>query len=69
VRDLLQAHERALAALAWRVAPPGTVEVGEQMGLPLLPPSEIVLYARLADPRSRGALRAISAAFRNSPAR
>jgi DNA-binding transcriptional LysR family regulator len=58
----------ALAAQAWRVAPPGTVEIGGQLGLPPLPPSEIVLYARLVDPRSRGALRAISAAFRNGPA-
>jgi DNA-binding transcriptional LysR family regulator len=59
----------ALAALARRVAPAGTIEVGEQLGLPPLPPSEIVLHTRLADPRSRGMLRAVSAAFRNTASR
>lgn len=54
----------AVAALAHRVAPVGAVEVGEKLGLPLLPSSEIVLHSNLSDARSRGALRTLAAAFR-----
>lgn len=54
----------AVAALAHRVVPIGIVEVGDRLGLPALPPSEIVLHSRLSDPRSRGALRTLAAAFR-----
>jgi DNA-binding transcriptional LysR family regulator len=54
----------AVAALAHRVAPVGVVDVGERFGLPELPPSRIVLHSTLSDPRSRGALRSIAAAFR-----
>ncbi|WMJ02042.1 LysR family transcriptional regulator [Pseudomonas chlororaphis subsp. aurantiaca] len=53
-----------VAALAHRVAPAGAVEVGERLGLPLLPVSEIVLLARPTDARSEETLRALSAAFR-----
>jgi DNA-binding transcriptional LysR family regulator len=54
----------AVAALAQRVAPVGVVEVGEKLRLPPLPPTEIVLHSTLSDPRSRGALRTLAAAFR-----
>lgn len=54
----------AVAALAQRVAPQGVVDIGDRFGLPPLRSSEIVLYSTLSDPRSRGALRAIAAAFR-----
>lgn len=54
----------AVAALAQRVAPVGVVEVGERLGLPMLPSSEIVLHSTLSDARSRGALRTLAAAFR-----
>jgi DNA-binding transcriptional LysR family regulator len=54
----------AVAALAYRVAPVGMVEVGERLGLPALPSSEIVLHSTLSDARSRGALRTLAAAFR-----
>ena len=54
----------AIAALAYRVAPIGAVEVGERLGLPALPVSEIVLHSTLTDARSRGALRTLAAAFR-----
>ncbi len=54
----------AVAALAHRVAPIGVVEVGERLGLPALPSSEIVLHSTLSDARSRGALRTLVAAFR-----
>jgi DNA-binding transcriptional LysR family regulator len=54
----------AVGALAQRVAPVGVVEVGEQLGLPALPTSEILLHSSLSDARSRGALRTLAAAFR-----
>ncbi|MEW6644786.1 MAG: LysR family transcriptional regulator [Pseudomonadota bacterium] len=54
----------AVAALAHRLAPAGSVEVGDRFGLPALPSSTIVLHSRLTDARSRGALRTLSAAFR-----
>jgi DNA-binding transcriptional LysR family regulator len=54
----------AVAALAHRVAPVGVVEVGEKLGLPPLPASDIVLHSTLSDARSRGALRTLAAAFR-----
>lgn len=54
----------AVAALAHRVVPVGVIEVGERLGLPALPSSEIVLHSTLSDARSRGALRTLAAAFR-----
>jgi DNA-binding transcriptional LysR family regulator len=54
----------AVAALAFRVAPVGAVEVGERFGLPALPSSEVVLHSSLSDMRSREALRTLAAAFR-----
>jgi DNA-binding transcriptional LysR family regulator len=54
----------AVAALAHRVAPPGLIEVGERLGLPQLPPAEIVLHSALTDMSSRGALRTLAAVFR-----
>ncbi|QXI27033.1 LysR family transcriptional regulator [Pseudomonas vanderleydeniana] len=53
-----------VAALARRVAPAGAVEVGEQLGLPSLPMTEIILHARPTDARSQETLRVLSAAFR-----
>ncbi|MFO2465921.1 LysR family transcriptional regulator [Pseudomonas sp. 15FMM2] len=53
-----------IAALARRVAPAGAVEVSESFGLPRLPVSEVVLYSRISDERSRETLRALSATFR-----
>src|SRR5471032_500111 len=55
-----------VATLAPRVAPPGAVDVGERLGLPLLPLSQIVLHTRATEPRSREVLRALSAAFRGT---
>jgi DNA-binding transcriptional LysR family regulator len=54
----------AIAAMAYRVAPPGAVEVGERFGLPPLPAFDVVLHSTLSDARSRGALRTLAAAFR-----
>jgi DNA-binding transcriptional LysR family regulator len=54
----------ATSVFSCRLAPPGTVEVSRRFGLPALPSSEIVLLSKLTDARSRAALRALAAAFR-----
>ena len=54
----------AIAALSYRIAPIGTYDIGERLGLPSLPSSEVVLHSSLTDPRSRAALRTLAAAFR-----
>jgi DNA-binding transcriptional LysR family regulator len=54
----------AMAVFSCRLAPSGTVEVGERFRLPRLPSSEIVLHSTLTDPKSRAALRTLAAAFR-----
>jgi DNA-binding transcriptional LysR family regulator len=54
----------AVAALARRVAPPDTVDLGPQLGLPPLPPHEVVLHSRAPDARARGVLRTLGAAFK-----
>ncbi len=54
----------AVAALARRVAPPGTIDVGPQLGLPPLPARELILCSSATDRRSRTALKALGAAFR-----
>ena len=53
----------AVAALARRVAPSGTVDLGPRLGLPPLPSREVVLYSKLSDTRARRALRTLGAAF------
>jgi DNA-binding transcriptional LysR family regulator len=56
----------AIAALARRVAPADSVEVGERLGLPALPNADVRLYSTtLTDARARGALRTLAAAFRS----
>ncbi|KAB1079878.1 LysR family transcriptional regulator [Methylobacterium soli] len=55
-----------VAALAGRVTPAGAVEVGESLGLPPLPASQVVLRTRLADARAREALRVVGSAFRSA---
>jgi DNA-binding transcriptional LysR family regulator len=54
----------AVAALAYRAAPSGLVEVGAKLGLPDLAPSEIVLHTNALVPRARAALRVLTTAFR-----
>lgn len=56
----------AMAALAHRVAPVGAIDVGDRLGLPVLPASTIMLHARPGNSRSRDVLRALTAAFRSS---
>jgi DNA-binding transcriptional LysR family regulator len=56
----------AVAVLGRRVAPPGTVDVGPALGLPALPPRDLVLYASLTDPAARQSLRTLAAAIRST---
>jgi hypothetical protein len=48
------------------VAPPGTVDVGPQLGLPPLPSRDVVLYSSLTDQQARGSLRTLTAAIRST---
>lgn len=59
----------AIAPLARRIAPPGVVDIGPQLGLPSLGNSSVVLYARASDPRASATMRALAAAFRGTAAR
>jgi DNA-binding transcriptional LysR family regulator len=55
----------AVAPLARRIAPPGTIDVGPALALPPLGRSKVVLHARTSDARARAALRTLAAAFRS----
>lgn len=54
----------AIAALARRVAPPDTIDLGARLGLPRLPAREVMLHSRVSDARARSALRTLGAAFK-----
>ena len=54
----------AVAPLAKRIAPAGTVDVGPAFGLPRLSPSKVMLYSRVSDASKRSALRILAATFR-----
>jgi DNA-binding transcriptional LysR family regulator len=56
----------AVAALARRVAPVGTVDVGPELGLPTLPRREVVIYASVNDPQAKNALRTLGAAIHST---
>jgi DNA-binding transcriptional LysR family regulator len=53
----------AVAALARRVAPADTIDLGPRLGLPPLPSRDVMLYSKLSDARTRRALRTLGAAF------
>jgi DNA-binding transcriptional LysR family regulator len=55
----------AIAVIARRTAPGGTVDVGPALSLPSLPTQEVVLYSALNDRRSRNALRTLAEAFKS----
>lgn len=55
----------AVATLAARLAPPGTVEVGAQFELPALPPSKVIAKIRVRDRQSKDAIKTFLAAFRS----
>lgn len=54
----------AIAVLSRRVAPPGLVDVGPALGLPALPPRDLLLHASLTDATARQSLRTLAAAIR-----
>ncbi len=56
----------AVAALGRRVAPPGTIDVGSQLGLPSLPSRDVMLYSGLSDRQARSALRTLCAVIRST---
>lgn len=58
----------AVAALGRRVAPPGTIDIGPQLGLPPLPPIDVVLCSRWTDRQASGSLRSLVAAIRSTAA-
>lgn len=53
----------AIAVLARRTAPSGTLEVGPLLSLPPIPAQDVMLYSSLTDRRSREALRVMALAF------
>ncbi len=53
-----------VAPLARRIAPPGTIDVGETLKLPSLGRSDVMLHSHASDHRSLAALRTLAAAFR-----
>jgi DNA-binding transcriptional LysR family regulator len=59
----------AVAPLARRIAPPGTLEVGHSLALPPLGRSTVGLHSRISDARARAALRTLAAAFRSMAAK
>jgi DNA-binding transcriptional LysR family regulator len=56
----------AVAALGRRVAPPGTIDIGQALELPPLPSRTVMLYSNLADQQARRSLRTLSAAIRST---
>lgn len=58
----------AVAPLARRIAPPGTLDVGRSLALPPLGHSTVALHSRISDARARAALRTLAAAFRSMAA-
>ncbi|VVE08161.1 LysR family transcriptional regulator [Pandoraea iniqua] len=56
----------AVAALAHRVAPAGTVDVGQRLGLPPLPVRDVVMHTGLTDAQARRTLQTLSAALRTT---
>ena len=56
----------AVAALGRRVAPPGTIDMGQQLGLPPLPPRDVILHSTLTDQHARRSLRTLAAAIRST---
>jgi DNA-binding transcriptional LysR family regulator len=55
----------AIAPLARRLAPVGSIDLGPTLKLPRLGRSKVMLYSCVDDPRRRAALRTLSAAFRS----
>jgi hypothetical protein len=58
----------AVAPLARRIAPSGTLDVGRSLALPPLGRSTVALHSRISDAHARAALRTLAAAFRSMAA-
>jgi DNA-binding transcriptional LysR family regulator len=54
----------AVAALGRRVAPAGTIDIGEKLGLPPLPSRDVVLHSNVADRQTRASLKTLAATIR-----
>ncbi len=55
-----------VAPLAARLAPAGSIDIGDGARLPKLPRSDIMLHSRVSDARLAGAIRTLAAAFRST---
>jgi hypothetical protein len=53
----------AVAVLAPRAAPPGTVDISAMLSLPPIRAQDVMLYSNLSDRRTRDALRVLTLAF------
>ena len=56
----------AVAVMARRAAPAGTVDVGPKLSLPVLGSTDAVLYSTVSDTRSRAALKTLAATLRKA---
>jgi DNA-binding transcriptional LysR family regulator len=56
----------AVAPLARRIAPPGTVDIGSTHGLPRIGASKVMLHSKVGDPAKLAALRTLAATFRST---
>jgi len=54
----------AVAALGRRVAPAGTIDVGQRLGLPPLPSRDVVLHSNVADRQTKASLKTLTATIR-----
>src|SRR6185437_6118307 len=54
----------AVAALGRRVAPPGTIDVGAQLGLPPLPTRNVVLHSNVTERQTKNSLKTLAATIR-----
>ena len=59
----------AVAALGRRVAPPGTIDVAAQLGLPPLPSRDVVLHVNRRDQQAKNSLKTLAAAIRATAVR
>jgi DNA-binding transcriptional LysR family regulator len=55
----------AVAPMARRIAPMGTVDIGPAHGLPRLGASKVMLHSKVSDPTKLAALRTLAATFRS----
>jgi DNA-binding transcriptional LysR family regulator len=55
----------AVAPMARRIAPPGTLDIGPAHGLPRLGASKVMLHSKVSDPTKLAALRTLAATFRS----